>query len=104
MTDDPQAGTSGPEAGAPPPDTGAAPPAGGPPPPADAGGGAFGASGDGGASNRTTQIVIGVVVALAIALLGAWALGFGPFARPAVSPSPGATLAPATAAPTAEVT
>ena len=52
-------------------------------------------------NNRTPMLLIGAVVVVAIALLAAWALGFGPFA-PAASPS--AAPATATAAPTATAT
>ncbi len=61
-------------------------------------------------NNRTPILLIGAVVVVAIALLAAWALGWGPFA-PAASPSaaPTATVAPsataaATATPTAAAT
>ncbi len=49
--------------------------------------------------NRTPQIVTGVVVALVVVVVGAWAIGFGPFA-PAATSSP-TTVATASATPTA---
>jgi len=53
-------------------------------------------------NNRTPMLLIGAVVVVAMALLAAWALGFGPFA-PAASPS-AAPTASASAAPSATAT